>query len=326
MIPLSQAPSLGIKHIGIGVFDGVHRGHQEIIATVLQQSQTPQECAILTFHPHPLEIISPEKAPLRLTSPLRMEYWIHHYGVPHLIAIPFDEKLRHFSPHEFILWLKRHLPQLQSISVGFNWRFGFNGLGTTLTLVDLGSQLNFSTHIVPPLTIENEPASSTRIREAVLQKNFSLADQLLGHSFEISGTVIHGDGKGKTLGFPTANLTPHRQLLPPFGTYACLATVEGITYRSVLNYGLRPTFEKKTAQIEVHLIGFTGDIYQKEILLNQWVWLREEQKFPNLPALQSQIASDIEKTLKIPYSSYSSQTQILHSNSVSIPLPPKINS
>jgi len=299
MIPLLKSSSLAIKHVGIGVFDGVHRGHQEIIATVLQQSHSPQETAILTFHPHPLEIIAPDKAPLRLTSPDRMEYWIQHYGIPHLISISFDEKLRHFSPHEFILWLKRHLPNLQSLTVGFNWRFGFNGLGTTLTLVDLGSQLNFATHIVPPLTIENEPASSTRIREAVLQKNFLLADQLLGHPFEVSGTVVHGDGKGSSLGFPTANLTPHRQLLPPFGTYACLATVEGASYRSVLNYGLRPTFQKKSPQLEVHLIGFTGNLYDKEILLNQWHWLRDEKKFADLPSLQSQISTDIQSALTL---------------------------
>jgi len=299
MIPLPQSSSLGIKHVGIGVFDGVHRGHQEIIATVLRQTNSPQESAILTFHPHPLEIISPAKAPLRLTSISRMEYWINHYGIPHLIAIPFNEKLRHFSPSEFILWLKHHLPQLESLTVGFNWRFGFNGLGSTLTLVDLGSQLNFSTHIVPPITVENDPASSTRIREAVLLKNFSLAEKLLGHSFEVSGSVIKGDGKGRTLGFPTANLTPEKQLFPPFGTYACNASVEGKSYRAVLNYGLRPTFEKKQPQLEVHLLNFKGDIYNKEIVLDHWLWLREERKFTDLEELKSQIALDIQEAIKI---------------------------
>jgi riboflavin kinase/FMN adenylyltransferase len=299
MIPLPQALSLGIRHVGIGVFDGVHLGHQEIISTVLRQTSTPQEAAILTFHPHPLEIISPERAPLRLTSLPRMEFWMQHYGIPHLVAIPFDDRLRHFSPSEFIIWLKRHLPQLQSLTVGFNWRFGYNGLGSTLTLVDLGSQLHFSTHIVPPVTVEGDTVSSTRVRETVARKDFALAEKLLGHSFEVSGTVTSGDGKGRTIGFPTANLTPTRQLLPPFGTYACTATIDNQSYRAVANYGLRPTFDKKIPQLEAHLLDFKGDLYQKEILLNQWHWLRDEKKFSDVSELKTQIAADIQAAGKV---------------------------
>lgn len=293
MIPLPQAQSLKIEHIGIGVFDGVHRGHQEIIATVLKQSSDPQSCALLTFDPHPLEVISPEKAPSRLGSTRRMHYWIQQFGIPHLLLIPFDQKVRHLSPVEFMIWLKRYLPHLQSITVGFNWRFGFNGLGSTLTLVDLGSQLNFSTHIVPPLLIDELPASSTRIREALSQKKFSFVEKLLGHPFEVVGTVIPGDGKGKTIGFPTANLETARLQLPPFGVYGCRVLLRDKIYPAVVNYGIRPTFHKSKPQIEAHLIGFEGDLYNQELILQNWQWIRDEKKFSSEQELRAQIESDI---------------------------------
>lgn len=294
MIPLLEASLQSIRHIGIGVFDGVHRGHQEIISTVLKQSSDPLQTALLTFDPHPLEIIAPEKAPPRLSTLSQMEFWIKNYGIPHLVLIPFDQKVRHLSPTEFIIWLKRYLPYLESITVGFNWRFGYNGLGSALSLVDLGTQLNFSTHIVPPVIIEGSPASSTRIREALLQKDFALIEKLLNHPFEITGKVVAGDGKGKTIGFPTANLFTDKLLLPPLGVYHCKVLFQKKEYRAVVNHGLRPTFQKTRPQLEVHLIDFDQEIYDQVLVLRDWRWIRDEKKFKNEIELREQIQSDIQ--------------------------------
>ncbi len=289
-------PLPSIVHIGIGVFDGIHHGHQAILKAVLHQSETPDACAVVTFEPHPLQIIAPEKAPGRLSSLIQKEALLRAHGMPKLIQLRFDSFLRHLPPVEFVRRLCQLFPNLETASVGSNWRFGYNGTGSALTLADLGAQFNFATHIIPPVLVEDQPVSSTRIREAILRREFLLAEKLLGRPYSVGGRVVVGDGRGQTLGFPTANVDGIEQLLPPPGVYCCETLVGDSTYRAMVNLGRRPTFGKlDLPRLEAHLLEFRGDLYGKHLDLSRWEFLREEQTFETPEALQAQIALDIQQ-------------------------------
>lgn len=295
---LNQAPRPALTHVAIGVFDGFHRGHQQVVARLIKDAPTPGSTAIITFEPHPLHIIAPERAPSRLTNAHQKRDLLLHAGVAEVITLAFDRTTRELSASDFIAELLRILPNLRAIGMGPNWSFGKDRTGNAALLTAVGLEKGFIVHEIPPLVIEGQAASSTRIREAIAQRDFALAALLLGRSYAIEGRVTHGDGRGQTLGFPTANLTRVFQMLPPPGVYACTARLSDRTVAAVLNIGNRPTFGADAGfSVEAHLIHFTGDLYDQTLELADFRFLREEKRFHSVDDLKNQIALDIVSAL-----------------------------
>ena len=296
-VPLTQlAPHPGVTGLAIGVFDGVHLGHQAVVRSL------EGKIAALTFEPHPLAIIAPDRVPPRLTTLDQKVAYMRAQGTVAVIAVKFDEELRKLSPGAFVDEIARIFPDLQQVAIGEGWSFGRNREGNALRLADLAKAHGFSVQAIAPVSLDGAPVSSTRIREAILQRRFDEAARLLGRSYAITGKVIHGEERGRTLGFPTANLADVEQLLPPRGVYAVLARVAGnlTKYRAVMNLGQRPTFTSNgTDSLEVHLLDFNADLYGQKLWVSDLHWLRDEQAFPDAAALKAQIAEDIARARAI---------------------------
>jgi len=292
-VPLTELkPHPGVAGLAIGVFDGVHLGHQAVVKSL------EGKVAALTFEPHPLAIIAPDRVPPRLTTLEQKVAYLRSQGTVALVAVKFDEELRKLSPAAFVNEIARIFPDLQQVAIGENWSFGRNREGNAARLAELARAYGFTVKAIPPVMLDGAPVSSTRIREAITQRRFADATRLLGRSHAVRGLVVHGDERGRTMGFPTANLTEVAQLLPPRGVYAVKARVAAnlTKYRAVMNLGQRPTFTSNgTDSLEVHLLDFNADLYDQRLWVSDFVWLRDEQAFPDLNALKAQISADIAK-------------------------------
>lgn len=292
-VPLHElAPHPGVTGLAIGVFDGVHLGHQAVVDSLTAPK------AALTFEPHPLAVIAPGRVPPRLTTLEQKVAYMRARGAVAVVAVKFDAALRELSPAAFVDEVARIFPDLREVAIGGNWSFGRNREGNAAQLAVLAKAHGFAVKAIPPVELDGAPVSSTRIREAITQRRFADAAKLLGRSYAVIGTVIHGDGRGRTIGFPTANLGEVEQLLPPRGVYAARARVAGnlARYPAVLNLGKRPTFTSNgEVSLEVHLLDFDADLYDQRLWISDLAWLRDEQAFPDADALKAQIARDVEK-------------------------------
>jgi len=290
-VPLTQlTPHPGVTGLAIGVFDGVHLGHQAVVRSL------EGKVAALTFEPHPLAIIAPDRVPPRLTTLEQKVAYLRAQGTVAVIAVKFDDALRKLSPAAFVDEIARIFPDLKHVAIGASWSFGHNREGNAARLGELAKVHGFSVKAIAPVQLDGAPVSSTRIREAILQRRFDEAARLLGRSYAITGKVVHGDERGRTIGFPTANLADVKQLLPPRGVYAVRARVAGnlTKYRAVMNLGQRPTFTSNGVDsLEVHLLDFNADLYEQKLWVSDLVWLRNEMALPNAAALKAQIAEDV---------------------------------
>ena len=290
-VPLPQlAPHPGVTGLAIGVFDGVHLGHQAVVKSL------EGKVAALTFEPHPLAVIAPDRVPPRLTTLEQKVAYMRAQGTVAVIAVKFDAALRELSPAAFVDEIARVFPDLKQVAIGVNWSFGRNREGNATRLAELAQSHGFIVKAIPPVQLDGEIVSSTRIREAILQRRFDAAARLLGRSYAIIGKVIHGEERGRTIGFPTANLAEVAQLLPPRGVYAARARVAGnlTKYRAVMNLGQRPTFTSNGIDsLEVHLLDFEADLYDQKLWVSDMVWLRNETAFPDAAALRAQITEDV---------------------------------
>jgi riboflavin kinase/FMN adenylyltransferase len=282
-------PHPGVTGLAIGVFDGVHLGHQAVVKSL------SGKVAALTFEPHPLAVIAPDRVPPRLTTLEQKVAYMRAQGTVAVIAVKFDAALRELTPAAFVDQIARIFPDLKQVAIGENWSFGRNREGNADRLAALADAHGFTVNAIAPVQLDGKPVSSTRIREAILARNFNEAVRLLGRSYAITGKVVHGDERGRTIGFPTANLAEVAQLLPPRGVYAVRARVAGnlTKYRAVMNLGQRPTFTSNgTDSLEVHLLDFSADLYDQKLWVSDVVWLRDEQAFPDVDALKAQITED----------------------------------
>ncbi len=285
----------GPIHLAIGFFDGVHAGHQEVIAHARAAAVAAGGTIVVaTFDPHPLKFLRPDKAPRLLTSTRHKALIMERLGVSHLLVIPFDAETAALEPAAFIERINAACRPLASITVGKSWAFGRGRTGTLATLLTLGQRHGFTAHGVCPVTFEGEPVSSTRIRTAVECGDFPDAGHLLARDYSILGTVVHGRHLGNQLGFPTANLALEAEQLPPLGVYAVRALVRGDLLPGVANLGHRPTVDadSTTRHLEVHLFDFTGDLYGETMEVRFVQRLREEQRFDNIGQLKIQITRD----------------------------------
>ncbi|PHX93945.1 MAG: riboflavin biosynthesis protein RibF [Pedosphaera sp.] len=281
--------------VAIGVFDGVHLGHQQVIRQTLGDARQHEGVpVVITFDRHPNAVVAPDRVPPMLHSLPQKLRAIESLGIANTLLIRFDRAFSEQTGEQFIRSLARDFGHLHSVSVGSEFTFGYKRSGNVALLKQLGAELKFIVHGLAAVSLDGEPVSSTRIREAVRTGDLDSASQMLGREYSIAGSVIRGDQLGRKLGFPTANLDVAGLILPPNGVYAVHARVAGREHRGALNLGLRPTLASPTPrlQCEVHLLDFAEEIYGEELELTFATKLRDEQKFPDLAALQSQIHRD----------------------------------
>jgi len=282
--------------LAIGVFDGVHLGHQQIIRqTIADARQHGGLALVVTFDQHPNTIVAPGKAPLLIYSPSQKLRAIEALGADALLMLRFDRAFSEQTGEVFIRQLARDLGRIQSICVGADFVFGHKRSGNVALLQKLGGELHFTVHGIAAVSLDGQIVSSTRIREALRAGDLDGASQMLGRAYSLAAKVVKGDKLGSQLGFPTANLDTTGFVLPPNGVYASHATVAGQTYCAVLNIGHRPTLRQSTPQlrVEAHLLDFTGNLYGEEIEVTFATKLRDERKFVSLEELKAQIARDI---------------------------------
>jgi riboflavin kinase/FMN adenylyltransferase len=292
----------GPTHLAIGVFDGLHLGHQAVIAQALESSRaTGGTAVVVTFHPHPVRVLRPEKAPRLLTSTLHKVKLIERSGVDAVLILEFTREFSRTAPDVFIRKLAGASNRLSQICVGQEWTFGANRSGSVRLLEELAPKLGFQLGSVPPVSVNGQVVSSTLIRSAVECGDLESAAKFLGRPFTILGTVSEGRQLGRRLGFPTANLRAHNEQFPPNGVYAAKAWFREDEYGGVVNIGVRPTIEREEGEriLELHLFDFDQEIYGQDVEVAFLDYLRPEQKFSGMEELQSQIERDAKKARQI---------------------------
>ncbi|MEA3211748.1 MAG: riboflavin kinase / adenylyltransferase [Chthoniobacter sp.] len=293
---LGQIP--GPLFLAIGVFDGVHLGHRAVLDRALADARQAGGTAVaVTFDPHPARLLRPEQAPRLLTSTQHKIRLIRALGIPNLLVNRFDRAFAATPPEEFIRSLAAAARPLREICVGFEWSFGKDRGGNLALLDRMGRELGFQEVGVPAVEIDGRVVSSTLIRSAVEAGDLATAARFLGREYTILGTVTKGAQLGRTLGFPTANLSAHNEQFPPNGVYAVEVARRAQTLRGVANIGVRPTLAKASGErvFEVHLFDFSEDLYGEDLEVTFRGFLRPEQKFASLDALRAQIAHDAQR-------------------------------
>jgi len=280
--------------LALGNFDGVHRGHRKILDRVRRgASERGASAIVMTFDPHPPRVVRPDKAPpLLMTSAQKLEA-IAQTGVHGAAIVRFTPELSHWDPETFVRnvlvdWLK-----VVEVWVGANFLFGHDRTGNFSLLRTLGLRYGFKAEKIDPVRYKDFVVSSTRIRRLVSEGRVDEAGALLGHQYFIDARVVPGDGRGRTIGFPTANLCTENELLPPHGVYATTTTIGGVVRPSVTNVGTRPTVDTSgRTVVETHIFNLNQDLYDTAIRVGFVQRLRDERAFDTLDALTSQIAAD----------------------------------
>jgi riboflavin kinase / FMN adenylyltransferase len=284
--------------VAIGMFDGVHLGHQQLIRQAVSDAEQHEGLAVVvTFDRHPNSIIAPERVPPLIYSPGQKSRAIASLGVEATVIIPFTQEFSQQPAEAFVRMLTQRLSPMHSVSVGSSFVFGHRRGGNVALLQQLGQEFAFVVHGIAAVSLDNEVVSSTRIREAIRAGDFNAASQMLGREYALCGSVMQGDQLGRKIGFPTANLDVRGLLVPAGGVYAVHAYVDGKRYRGAANIGTRPTLQSSTPElrVEVHLLDFEGDIYGREMEITFVAKLRDEQKFASLDELRAQITHDVAK-------------------------------
>jgi riboflavin kinase/FMN adenylyltransferase len=273
------------RRVAVGEFDGVHRGHREVIAG---------NDTVLTFEPHPQVVVRPEHAPKLLTSlDVKIEL-IAELGVRELVVIPFDLEFAAQSPEAFVDTVLVDGLEATHVSVGENFHFGHRASGNAAMLA---ADSRFETRVVPLVAADGQPISSTRIRALISEGEVEHAAELLGSKFRLRGEVIHGDHRGRELGFPTANIGPDdAYVLPAYGVYACQVG----PYAAAVSIGVRPTFgDGLKPLVEAYLLDFDGDLYGQPLTLEFVARLRDELAFESVEELVGQIDADVQRTREL---------------------------
>lgn len=280
--------------LALGNFDGVHRGHRKILDRLRRvASERSATSVVMTFDPHPPRVVRPDKAPpLLMTTAQKLEA-IAEAGVQGTAIVRFTAELSRWDPETFVQAVLVDWLRVSEVWVGANFLFGRDRAGTFSMLRALGGRYGFNTEKIDPVRYKDFVVSSTRIRRLVSEGRVDEAGALLGRQYFIDGTVVTGAQRGRTIGFPTANIDTTNELLPPFGVYATTASVNGIICPSVTNVGVRPTVDESgRVTIETHIFDFDRDIYGAAVRIGFVQRIRDEMKFASLAALKDQIADD----------------------------------
>jgi riboflavin kinase/FMN adenylyltransferase len=288
--------------VGIGVFDGVHLGHQQVLRQTLEDARQTEGIPVaITFDRHPNNVVAPKRAPAMIYSLEKRLETIATLGFEHILVYEFTPEFSRIPGEQFIHQLVEEFKTLHRISVGKEFTFGSRRSGNVELLRALGTQENYEVHGLAAVALDGEPVSSTRIRSALQQGDLSAASQMLGRAYALSGRVVKGAQLGRQLGFPTANLDVAGLITPPHGVYAAHVKTSEHTHRAALNIGLRPTLAESepTLHVEAHLLDYEGDLYDENLEVTFAEKIRAEQKFPDLDALKTQIAKDVESARRI---------------------------
>lgn len=288
------------RTVVLGNFDGLHRGHQQLIALGRRiADEHGEELAVFTFHPQMQQIFDSSFCYL-LTEEQKLQRF-QQLGVDMVKTVPFEPQISNLSPEKFVQCILVDELQARHVVVGFNYSFGYKGAGNPQLLQQLGAVYGITVTIMEPCYAQGELVSSTAIRNYLRAGNVERANALLGYAYSMEGPVLLGNQIGRTIGFPTANIAPaKRLLLPANGVYATRTYVDSKAYLSILNIGLRPTIAHSVGiNMEVHLFDFAEDIYGKVIRTEFYYFLRQEVKFDSLDALKAQLKKDKVRTRQL---------------------------
>ena len=284
----------------IGVFDGVHRGHQHLIRQLVNEATgTGRLAGVVTFRDHPASVLRSDFQPSYITSLEERLSLIGSLGVDLVVPITFDLEVSRLSPREFIVWLQRHL-RMRGLVVGPDFAVGHKREGDVKSLTTLGPEMGFTLKVVELLADQDQAVRSTTIRNALAEGDVTLVAAWLGRTFSVTGVVVKGVGRGKTLGFPTANLQVSPGLgIPGDGIYATRAHLGEKTFMAATSIGTRPTFDEGYRTVEAFILDFDGDVYEHQVRLEFVQRLRPEEKYETVEALQRQVDEDVAQTREI---------------------------
>lgn len=296
--PDDERPAHWVQPVlALGNFDGVHRGHQKVLDRLIRTaSERGATSVVMTFDPHPPRVVRPDKAPaLLMTKAQRLEA-LQSAGVHGAAIVRFTPELSRWDPETFVKAVLVDWLRVSEVWVGTNFLFGRDRAGNYTLLRALGARHGFKTEKIDPVRYKDFVVSSTRIRRLAGEGRVDEAGALLGHQYFLDGTVIKGAARGRTIGFPTANLCTENELVPPCGVYATTATLDGVVRPSVTNIGTRPTVETSgPPTIETHIFNFDGDVYGRSIRIGFVQRLRDERAFDTVDALRIQIGADCDR-------------------------------
>lgn len=296
-----QIPRMPSLCLTLGIYDGVHLGHQKIIRRVVERAKEigGMSC-VVTFDPHPREVLIPDTAPDLLTSTKKKIELLKALGLDAVCLIRFTREFAQVEARKFVKDFLINTLRTRAIVEGYDWRFGKGRKGDVELLREIGKDNGYEVEQVDGVVIDGQIVSSTLIRELVLEGNLDKAAAYLGREHSITGDIVEGSRMGREIGFPTANIEPHHEAIPPNGIYAVRVDVAGERKNGTLNIGVRPTVtEEKKRTIEVHIMDFYRDIYNEEIEVTFVERLRDEKKFPSVEALTDQIKKDVEKARRV---------------------------
>ena len=293
--PAELAPSV----TALGAFDGIHLAHAKILRTTVERARALGVAALAcTYEPHPAVVLHPDRAPVPIATAEENLARMARAGLDATLVIPFTVEFSRIEAEAFVTEVLVRTLHAREVVVGYNHTFGRDARGTAALLQSLGARHGFAAHVLPPLQVDGQTVSSSAIREALRDGDPARARVFLGHPYSVTGPVLRGAGRGRTLGFPTANLRPDRPLLLAPGVYVARARWSGEggggAAGAVVNIGYRPTFAEHQYWVEAFLLDFSGDLYDRILTLQFYERVRGEQKFPDVDALKRQVMADIE--------------------------------
>lgn len=284
--------------VTVGTFDGVHRGHRAVLNEITKRARERRRRSVLvTFHPHPLRIVRPQFAPPLLTTPDEKKEILAESGLDYAVFVQFTRALSEYEPRRFVEEILLRRTALSELVIGYDHGFGRGRSGDVDTLRELGLEHGFDVDVVPPVEFDGAAISSSTVRAAVAEGRVGDARAGLGRPYAIHGLVVRGDGRGRTLGFPTANLhvgSPDK-LVPPPGIYAVRGVLRRGTHDGALHVGPRPTFQGSTPTVELHLMDFEGDLYGERVRVDFVEYLRPVVPFDSVGALVDQMRADVDE-------------------------------
>jgi riboflavin kinase/FMN adenylyltransferase len=290
-------PAGGGTVVTVGTFDGVHRGHWTVLQEIRRRAEaTGRRSVLVTFDPHPLRIVRPERAPKLLTTPVEKKEILAESGLDYAVFISFTEALSRYEPRRFVEEILVGRLGVRELVIGYDHGFGRDRSGDVDTLKAIGAELGFDVSVVPAVETTGDSVSSSRIRRAVAEGRMEEATACLGRPYSLRGIVVRGDGRGRHLGFPTANLAVSNgdKLIPRQGIYAVRGVLRSGTHPGALHLGPRPTFKGSPPSIELHLIDFDGDLYGETVRVDFVRLLRDVRPFSTVASLVERMKEDVD--------------------------------
>lgn len=300
LIELNVSPAVRKAAVTIGNFDGVHRGHQAMVAKLKSMAaEVAAPAVVVTFDPHPVRVLRPDFDLPRLTSLERRRSLLLRYGADEVIVLPTDTGLLQMEAEEFFRQVVMQQLQAKALVEGPDFHFGRDRAGNARLLEVLCREAGVRLQILQAVSDADQMVSSTRIRRMLLEGNVADANRLLGHRYQLSGRIVRGAGRGRSIGFPTANLQPSDLLIPADGVYAGATELQGRRFPAAVHIGPNPTFAEARRKIECHVVGYEGDLYEQELSVELTARLRPLSRFDDEQALRRAISSDVQQCVSL---------------------------